>query len=131
MFKKAKENKKGFTLAELLIVVAIIAVLVAISIPIFTNQLEKARQSTDAANLRAAYAEAVMDSLAKDGADGVSKTVVKITSNGKFDKIGDDAKIGTITLSSYATNGATPLTKGGQYDVKVASSGQTTIVAHQ
>lgn len=34
MFKKAKENKKGFTLAELLIVVAIIAVLVAISIPI-------------------------------------------------------------------------------------------------
>mgnify|MGYP000879623267 FL=1 len=72
-----------------------------------------------------------MDSLDKDGADGVSKTVVKITSNGKFDKIGDDAKIGTITLSSYATNGATPLTKGGQYDVKVASSGQTTIVAHQ
>ena len=41
MFKKAKENKKGFTLAELLIVVAIIAVLVAISIPIFTSQLEK------------------------------------------------------------------------------------------
>ena len=36
--KKAKENKKGFTLAELLIVVAIIAVLVAIAIPIFTAQ---------------------------------------------------------------------------------------------
>ena len=34
------KSKKGFTLAELLIVVAIIAVLVAISIPIFTNQLE-------------------------------------------------------------------------------------------
>ena len=30
MLKKIKENKKGFTLAELLIVVAIIAVLVAI-----------------------------------------------------------------------------------------------------
>lgn len=55
--KKAKENKKGFTLAELLIVVAIIAVLVAISIPIFTSQLEKSREATDAANLRAAYAE--------------------------------------------------------------------------
>lgn len=57
MFKKAKENKKGFTLAELLIVVAIIAVLVAISIPIFTSQLEKAREATDLANMRAAYAE--------------------------------------------------------------------------
>ena len=51
-----KNNKKGFTLAELLIVVAIIGVLVAISIPIFTTQLEKAREATDAANIRAAYA---------------------------------------------------------------------------
>lgn len=54
---KKLNNKKGFTLAELLIVVAIIAVLVAISIPIFTSQLEKSRESTDAANARAAYAE--------------------------------------------------------------------------
>lgn len=37
---KRKQNK-GFTLAELLIVVAIIAVLVAISIPIFSKQLKK------------------------------------------------------------------------------------------
>ena len=58
MFKKARENKKGFTLAELLIVVAIIAVLVAISIPIFTSQLEKARDAADEANVRAAIAEA-------------------------------------------------------------------------
>lgn len=38
------KNKRGFTLAELLIVVAITAVLVAISIPIFTSQLEKSRK---------------------------------------------------------------------------------------
>ena len=36
-----KNKNKGFTLAELLIVVAIIGVLVAISIPIFSKQLEK------------------------------------------------------------------------------------------
>ena len=41
------KNKKGFTLAELLIVVAIIAVLVAISIPVFSGQLEKARKAVD------------------------------------------------------------------------------------
>ncbi|MFN2925317.1 prepilin-type N-terminal cleavage/methylation domain-containing protein [Lachnospiraceae bacterium YH-ros2228] len=51
-----KKNKKGFTLAELLIVVAIIGVLVAISIPIFNNQLRKARLATNQANARAAYA---------------------------------------------------------------------------
>ena len=51
-------NKKGFTLAELQIVVAIIAVLVAIAIPVFTAQLEKSRDSVSISNMRAAYAEA-------------------------------------------------------------------------
>lgn len=45
-----KRNNKGFTLAELLIVVAIIGVLVAIGIPIFTKQLEKSREAADMAN---------------------------------------------------------------------------------
>ena len=60
-----KNKKKGFTLAELLIVVAIIAVLVAISIPVFSKQLEKSRESTDLANVRSAYA-AVMTSILSD-----------------------------------------------------------------
>ena len=50
------KNKKGFTLAELLIVVAIIGVLVAVSIPIFNRELEKSREATDIANMRAAKA---------------------------------------------------------------------------
>ena len=56
-------RRKGYTLSELLIVVAIIGVLVAISIPIFTSQLEKAREATDAANLRSAYAELMADAI--------------------------------------------------------------------
>ncbi len=64
-----KNNKKGFTLAELLIVVAIIAVLVAIAIPVFTSQLEKSREATDKANLRSAYAEQMTAILTWDGTD--------------------------------------------------------------
>ena len=59
-------NKKGFTLAEMLIVVAIIAVLVAVSIPVFTSKLEKAREATDIANMRAAKAAAVAAYLDED-----------------------------------------------------------------
>ena len=61
-----KMNKKGFTLAELLIVVAIIGVLVAIAIPVFTTQLEKSREATDIANVRSAYAEVVTAYLSNE-----------------------------------------------------------------
>ena len=67
MLKKLMKKEEGFTLAELLIVVAIIAVLVAVSIPIFTAQLEKSRESTDMANLRAAKAAAVSALLTDEG----------------------------------------------------------------
>lgn len=45
-------NKKGFTLIEMLVVIAIIAVLVAIVIPTVTSATTKAEAATDAANLR-------------------------------------------------------------------------------
>ena len=71
-----KKNNKGFTLAELLIVVAIIAVLVAISIPIFTSQLEKAREATDAANIRSAYAEVMAAALTEADAGEIAGVTV-------------------------------------------------------
>ena len=52
-------RKKGFTLAELLIVVAIIGVLVAVSVPVFTAQRSKAVDAVNKANIRAAKALAL------------------------------------------------------------------------
>lgn len=54
-------NKKGFTLMEMLIVVAIIAILIAVAIPVFSAQLHKARVATDWANLRSFYADIQTD----------------------------------------------------------------------
>ncbi len=48
------KNKKGFTLAELLIVCGIIAILIGISVPIFVSQKHKAVAGTNIANIRSA-----------------------------------------------------------------------------
>ena len=67
MMKKVKERREGFTMAELLIVVAIIAVLVAIAIPVFNGQLNKSKYATDEANARSLYSEISADYLANGG----------------------------------------------------------------
>lgn len=61
-----RKNRKGFTLAELMIVVAIIGVLVAISILIFSRHLEKSRDAVSVANIRSAYAEALDAYMTED-----------------------------------------------------------------
>lgn len=106
---KKKMNKKGFTLAELLIVVAIIAVLVAVSVPIFSSKLEKAREATDVANMRAAKAAAAAMYL-EDDSITAAKTVFYDAENGVLKDAKTDIKgYGQGT----ATNGGV---KYGNYD---------------
>jgi len=48
-------KNKGFTLVELIIVIAIMAVLVAIITPSFMKYVERAREARDRANVDAVY----------------------------------------------------------------------------
>ncbi len=105
-------NKKGFTLAELLIVVAIVAVLVAIAIPIFSSQLEKAREATDAANIRNQYAEMMTNIISNDDTSATYTVTLKQQKDewqNQFDfpatEIGVPKKGGTATLE-YKDNKA-------------------------
>ena len=86
-----KKNKKGFTLMEMLIVVAIIAVLVAIAIPVLSNNLHKARVAADWANVRAFYASLQADYLMTgeyvqeyDDTDGHFRTEMHFYNDGKI-----------------------------------------------
>jgi len=116
-------NKKGFTLAELLIVLAIIAVLVAIAIPIFTSQLEKAREATDAANIRAAYAEVQTAVLtgedtgkAKIQEDGSAKETVTL-------KQQTDGWQNSFEFPANLTEGSEKLKAGQDVEITATESG--------
>ena len=101
-----KNNKKGFTLAELLIVVAIIAVLTAIAIPVFTTQLEKSREATDMSNIRAAYAE-VMAAALTDPDNDHSATVSKKQTVANWQGAGDIAGVTIAGNGSSEINSTT------------------------
>lgn len=98
-----KNNKKGFTLAELLIVVAIIAVLVGISIPVFTTQLEKSREATDLANIRAAYAEVMVDALGNSGESAATKTVKLVQQKDGWQTEMADITVGGLAVPTDVT----------------------------
>ena len=119
-----KNNKKGFTLAELLIVVAIIAVLTAIAIPVFTTQLEKSREATDQANVRSAYAD-VMANYLTNADSGYSMTVSARQTQPDW-----QGPVGTITTQVDGTESQiaySAKTTGNNYTVAINTSGSVTI----
>ena len=52
-----KNNKKGFTIVELVIVIAVIAILAAVLIPTFTGVTERAKESAAMQNARNAWTD--------------------------------------------------------------------------
>lgn len=107
----APRKKKGFTLAELLIVVAIIAVLVAIAIPTFTSSLNKAKHAVDLSNVRAAYSEGVVTYL--QTADTTSTKINVADLKTKAGVTSDDSEVkldsNKISVESYGITSTFPV----------------------
>lgn len=118
------QGKKGFTLMEMLIVIAIIAVLIAIAIPIFSSQLENAQEATDAANLRSAYATASVQSMQLGKT--VSAGPVKISQADKTQWTSSvkDEKIGGVTLPANMADSMYVIVKKDG-EVKIESTAVT------
>ncbi|MBQ8963959.1 MAG: prepilin-type N-terminal cleavage/methylation domain-containing protein [Clostridia bacterium] len=114
-----KNNNKGFTLAELLIVVAIIAVLVAIAIPVFTSQLEKSREATDLANVRSAYAEQMAAYLTGDNKTAIADINVPVKQTVAGWQCDGDADETTISQGTSTGGITVPAKTTGNYVVKV------------
>ena len=128
MLKKLN-NKKGFTLMEMLIVVAIIAVLVAIAIPVFNGALTKSKEAADVANIRAAYAEWQGKMLTENEAVPTDKTAL-MTSDGTETKLNYNDKLTytpaqdnkSATIVYKATKLTNPATDDGTYTWKLGTA---------
>jgi len=96
-----KMNNKGFSLVELIVVIAIMAVLVGVLAPQFIKYVESSRRSTDVSN-----AENIRSAVLADIADGA------ITGSGSSSCT--TSGTGAIVPSSL---GEIPKTKGNKYSV--------------
>lgn len=74
--KNKLKKRGGFTLVEMLIVVAIIAILIAVSIPMVSSSLERAREAVDKANARSAVGLAAIKVLSADPQDPIADGTV-------------------------------------------------------
>ena len=115
--KKRKSGKKGFTLMEMLIVVAIIGILIAIALPTFNNALTKARISADEANLRSYYAEVLTDYMLN------AKKDTKITSvaSNAGSETGDKRTGGTELKNNTPTKVEKFQISGADYTLQAGS----------
>ena len=127
-----RRNRKGFTLAELLIVVAIIAVLVAIAVPIFVSALDKAEKAVIDANERTLKGMVVTEILSSDDllyytADGKSVHDTTWYATGTYNKETDEFTLNKKDITP-SKGGAVENPNKGKESVKTDANTYTLYV---
>lgn len=104
MLKKMKNNKKGFTLVELIVVLVILAILAALLIPALTGYIDKAKEKSIVAETRQVVmaAQTLVDESYGTKIEGTAVKVGQAAGEGvdvTYQQIADlaEVKVGCIT----------------------------------
>ena len=132
-FKEMKENNKGFSLVELIIVIAIMAVLVGVLAPQFIKYVESSKQSTDiqnAAEIRAAVEAFVAEQAPTDnivvnvGANAIAVSGGTYTGGDVTNAL---TEVGlSASTPTKSTGWASTATKVAEYDISTFKWDTTT-----
>ena len=111
MLKKMKNNKKGFTLVELIVVLVILAILAALLIPALTGYIDKAKEKSVIAETRQVVmaAQTLVDEKygTKDLGDSTAIVIGTDVSVDEILKLAELTGKGTIDTVSKGATGVT------------------------
>jgi type IV pilus assembly protein PilA len=106
-----KKIQKGFTLIELMIVIAIVGILAAVALPAYTNYTERAKFA-EVINATQAVKGAVEECYAKEGALTNCNTGSATAAGNQINKLADGAAGGTY-VSTLTVTGSGVITGDG------------------
>ncbi|PKM57881.1 MAG: hypothetical protein CVU98_03915 [Firmicutes bacterium HGW-Firmicutes-3] len=130
LFKRVFKKEEGFSLIELIIVIAILAIIAAIAVPTLLANIRRANEGTDIANAKL-IADSISTTIAQNPEyEGVVIALDFVTSGGASDA----EEVVDLAVASFT--GAVPVLKassygtvGSNYEVTTTAAGAVTVVS--